>query len=69
MPVSAAAEPWSARWQQLTNAECFELLANEHRGRVAVVDDLGPVLFPVNFVLGTCPVRPPASPSTPGPYR
>jgi nitroimidazol reductase NimA-like FMN-containing flavoprotein (pyridoxamine 5'-phosphate oxidase superfamily) len=40
-----------ARWQELTKSECFELLAQEHLGRVAVVDDLGPVVFPVNFVL------------------
>jgi nitroimidazol reductase NimA-like FMN-containing flavoprotein (pyridoxamine 5'-phosphate oxidase superfamily) len=39
------------RWQQLTKSECFELLARERLGRVAVVDDLGPVVFPVNFVL------------------
>ena len=39
------------RWQELTKSECFELLAHEHLGRVAVVDDLGPVVFPVNFVL------------------
>ena len=40
-----------ARWQELTKSECFELLAHEHLGRVAVVDDRGPVVFPVNFVL------------------
>jgi nitroimidazol reductase NimA-like FMN-containing flavoprotein (pyridoxamine 5'-phosphate oxidase superfamily) len=40
-----------ARWQELTRSECFALLAHEHLGRVAVVDDLGPVVFPVNFVL------------------
>jgi uncharacterized protein len=40
-----------ARWQELTRSECFELLAHEHLGRVAVVDDLGPMVFPVNFVL------------------
>jgi uncharacterized protein len=51
MSVPAAAEPRPARWQELTKAECFELLANEHLGRVAVVDDRGPVVFPVNFVL------------------
>ena len=39
------------RWQELSKGECFELLAREHLGRVAVVDDLGPVVFPVNFVL------------------
>jgi uncharacterized protein len=38
------------RWQELTKSECFELLAREHLGRVAVVDELGPVVFPVNFV-------------------
>jgi uncharacterized protein len=40
-----------ARWQELTRSECFALLAREHVGRVAVVDDRGPVVFPVNFVL------------------
>ena len=38
------------RWQELTKSECFELLAREHLGRIAAVDDLGPVVFPVNFV-------------------
>jgi len=38
------------RWQELTKSECFELLAREHLGRVAVVDDRGPIVFPVNFV-------------------
>jgi hypothetical protein len=37
-------------WQELTKSECFELLARERLGRVAVVDDRGPVVFPVNFV-------------------
>ena len=27
------------------------MLANEHLGRVAVTDDCGPVVFPVNFTL------------------
>jgi nitroimidazol reductase NimA-like FMN-containing flavoprotein (pyridoxamine 5'-phosphate oxidase superfamily) len=39
------------RWRELTKSECFELLAREHLGRVAVVDDRGPIVFPVNFVL------------------
>jgi len=39
------------RWQELTRSECFEVLAREHLGRVAVVDDCGPVVVPVNFVL------------------
>jgi uncharacterized protein len=51
MSMPTAAEPWPAVWRQLTKAECFELLASEHLGRVAVVDDRGPVVFPVNFVL------------------
>jgi uncharacterized protein len=38
-------------WQELTKSECFALLARERLGRVAVVDDRGPVVFPVNFVL------------------
>lgn len=40
-----------AHWQELTKSECFELLAREHLGRVAIVDDRGPIVFPVNFVL------------------
>jgi len=39
------------RWQELTKSECFDLLAQEHLGRVAFVDDLGPLVVPVNFVL------------------
>ena len=39
------------RWQELTKSECFALLAGERLGRVAVVDDRGPVVFLVNFVL------------------
>jgi uncharacterized protein len=44
-------EARQARWQELSKSECFALLARERLGRVAVVDDLGPVVFPVNFVL------------------
>jgi nitroimidazol reductase NimA-like FMN-containing flavoprotein (pyridoxamine 5'-phosphate oxidase superfamily) len=40
-----------ADWQELTKSECFELLAREHLGRLAIVDDRGPMIFPVNFVL------------------
>ena len=40
-----------ARWQELTKSECFALLSGQRLGRVAVVDDQGPVIFPVNFVL------------------
>ena len=39
------------RWQELSKSECFALLAREPLGRVAVVDDRGPAVFPVNFVL------------------
>jgi nitroimidazol reductase NimA-like FMN-containing flavoprotein (pyridoxamine 5'-phosphate oxidase superfamily) len=38
-------------WQALTKSECFELLARQRLGRVAFVDDRGPIVFPVNFVL------------------
>src|SRR5271166_5359916 len=51
MPASAAAEPRSGQVLELTRSECFELLASEHLGRVAVTDDRGPVVFPVNFTL------------------
>jgi uncharacterized protein len=44
--------PWcQVGWQELTKSECFELLSGERLGRVAVVDDQGPMVFPVNFVL------------------
>jgi uncharacterized protein len=43
--------PEAAGLRELTKAECFEFLANEHLGRLAVVDDRGPVVFPVNHVL------------------
>jgi len=39
------------RWQGLTKGECFGLLARERLGRVAFVDDRGPIVFPVNFIL------------------
>jgi uncharacterized protein len=38
-------------WQELSKSECFGLLARERVGRVAFVDDLGPIVMPVNFVL------------------
>ncbi len=40
-----------ARWQELSKSECFRLLGRERLGRVAIVDDRGPVILPVNFVL------------------
>jgi uncharacterized protein len=38
-------------WQEMGKAECFRLLAGQRLGRIAIVDDLGPVLFPVNYLL------------------
>jgi uncharacterized protein len=51
MSAQHAPDQRPGRWQELTRAECFELLASEQLGRVAVTDDLGPVVFPVNFIL------------------
>ncbi len=51
MSAPPVPEPGRTRWQGLTRSECFALLAGEHLGRMAVTDDLGPVVFPVNFVL------------------
>jgi uncharacterized protein len=39
------------RWQELTKCECFGLLTREQLGRVMFVDDRGPMVLPVNFVL------------------
>jgi len=49
--VPASADPRPGRVRELTRTECFELLASARLGRVAVTDDRGPVVFPVNFVL------------------
>ena len=40
-----------ARWQELTKRECFKLLAQEHLGRIALVNSWGPIVLPVNFIL------------------
>ena len=45
------AEPQPSLIEELTRSECFGLLAGENLGRVAVVDDHGPVVFPVSFAL------------------
>jgi hypothetical protein len=37
--------------QELTESECLGLLAGQHLGRVVLVDDHGPIAFPVNFIL------------------
>lgn len=49
--MPSPAEPWPGQIRELTRSECFELLEGEHVGRVAVTDDRGPVVFPVNFIL------------------
>ena len=51
MPTPVPADPRPGRIEELTRSECFGLLAAGNLGRVAVVDDRGPVVFPVNFVL------------------
>jgi nitroimidazol reductase NimA-like FMN-containing flavoprotein (pyridoxamine 5'-phosphate oxidase superfamily) len=40
-----------ARWQELTKDECFRLLSGQHLGRLALVDDHGPIALPINYVL------------------
>ena len=35
-----------ARWRGLSKSECFALLAQQRLGRVAVIDDRGPIIFP-----------------------
>jgi uncharacterized protein len=51
VPAPLPADPQPDRIEDLTRSECFGLLAAGNLGRVAVVDDLGPVVFPVSFVL------------------
>jgi nitroimidazol reductase NimA-like FMN-containing flavoprotein (pyridoxamine 5'-phosphate oxidase superfamily) len=41
----------AGRWQELTRSNCFDLLARQNFGRLAFVDDLGPIVVPVNYVL------------------
>lgn len=43
--------PRGPRWYDLTRAECFDLLGRHDLGRLAFVDDLGPIVVPVNYVL------------------
>jgi uncharacterized protein len=38
------------RWQELAKSECFDRLAAAPLGRIALVDEQGPVIFPVNFI-------------------
>lgn len=39
------------RWQQLSEAECWRLLAERHLGRLAITDAHGPMVFPVNYAV------------------
>ena len=39
------------RIEELADAECRELLAGRHLGRLALVDARGPVILPVNYVV------------------
>jgi nitroimidazol reductase NimA-like FMN-containing flavoprotein (pyridoxamine 5'-phosphate oxidase superfamily) len=43
--------PDEARELELNKSECFELLGCQRLGRLAFVDDRGPIVLPVNFVL------------------
>jgi uncharacterized protein len=36
---------------ELSKRQCFELLGSQQLGRLAFVDDRGPIVLPVNFVL------------------
>lgn len=50
--VIMSSELWFASHvRDIDKAECLELLANHHVGRVAYCDELGPVVLPVNYVL------------------
>ena len=40
-----------ARIEELAAGECHRLVAEHHLGRLAMVDDRGPVVFPVNYVV------------------
>jgi nitroimidazol reductase NimA-like FMN-containing flavoprotein (pyridoxamine 5'-phosphate oxidase superfamily) len=51
VPTPVPADPRPGRTEELTRSECFRLLAAGTLGRVALVDDRGPVIFPVSFVL------------------
>lgn len=41
----------ATRWQELSRSDCFDFLARHDLGRLAFVDDLGPIVVPVNYVL------------------
>jgi nitroimidazol reductase NimA-like FMN-containing flavoprotein (pyridoxamine 5'-phosphate oxidase superfamily) len=39
------------RWRVLTEVECRALLAQRHLGRIAVVENDRPLIFPVNYIV------------------
>src|SRR5262245_65741583 len=39
------------RWHQLSADECLRLLTQHHLGRIAVIDDDGPMILPVTYVV------------------
>jgi uncharacterized protein len=41
----------NATLQEISEEDCLEFLASHSVGRIAVVSDGGPVVFPVNYVL------------------
>jgi nitroimidazol reductase NimA-like FMN-containing flavoprotein (pyridoxamine 5'-phosphate oxidase superfamily) len=43
--------PGEARELELSKRQCFELLSGQQVGRLAFVDDNGPIVLPVNFFL------------------
>ena len=51
MPAGEPRPSATGQLRELTRSECFALLAAGQLGRLAVVDDHGPVVFPVNYVL------------------
>ncbi len=46
MPLTSA----DARYEELSEAECRRLLESHHMGRLGVVVDGAPLIFPVNYV-------------------
>jgi nitroimidazol reductase NimA-like FMN-containing flavoprotein (pyridoxamine 5'-phosphate oxidase superfamily) len=38
-------------YEELSHADCLELLATQHVGRIAVVVEARPIVFPVNYAL------------------
>jgi uncharacterized protein len=49
--AGSSAGTHGASMLELTKSQCFELLAGQKLGRLAFVDERGPVVLPVNFVL------------------